>query len=307
MEMGKKRFDSSQWRLTGHPRLQSASTKKGTASLGLLIGCLLTISLTSCGVKKVQIRTEVPKTFPKKESNSPLKKTTKSPSASQETIYFDPNQSAAVRVAKYIEIFGPIAQKEMETFHIPASITLAQGLLESGFGIGRLAQKANNHFGIKCHSDWNGERIYHDDDRKGECFRVYKSPVTSYRDHSLFLSERSRYAFLFEIKPTHYKAWAKGLKKAGYATDPKYPQKLISLIERYQLDRFDKKVKLKKRAPKRSSNYIASQKQHRVKKGDTLYGIARQYEIPVSELIRLNNIKNNAIYPGQELVLPKLD
>ena len=306
--MGKERFDSSQWRFTGHPRFQSVSTKKGTASFTLLLICLLAISLASCGVKKVQIRATTPKAATTRTPKAaPLKKTSKNATAPKKTIYFDPNLSAAERVTKYIEIFGPIAQKEMEAFHIPASITLAQGLLESGFGIGRLAQKANNHFGIKCHGDWDGEKIYHDDDRKGECFRVYKSPFTSYRDHSLFLSERSRYAFLFEINPTNFKAWARGLKKAGYATDPKYPQKLISLIERYQLDRFDKKVKIKKRSPRPSSKYTASQKQHHVKKGDTLFGIARQYEIPVSELIRLNNIKNNAIYPGQELVLPKLD
>jgi len=102
----------------------------------------------------------------------------------------------------------------MKIYGIPASITLAQGILESGMGYGRLATEGNNHFGIKCHKDWAGKRIYHDDDRKGECFRVYKDPKTSYRDHSLFLKDRSRYAFLFDIKTSNYKAWAKGLKKA---------------------------------------------------------------------------------------------
>ena len=123
----------------------------------------------------------------------------------------------------------------------------------------------------------------------------------------MFLTERSRYAFLFDLNPTNYKAWARGLKKAGYATDPKYPQKLIRLIERYQLDRFDKKVKIKKRTAVAKVKYRASTEHHTVQKGDTLYSIARQYEIPVKELIRVNKIKNNTIYPGQELTLPQLD
>ncbi|MEL0274836.1 MAG: glucosaminidase domain-containing protein, partial [Flavobacteriaceae bacterium] len=145
------------------------------------------------------------------------------------------------KVELYLKTFGPIAQREMKKFKIPASITLAQGLLESGFGEGRLAVEGNNHFGIKCHSTWQGEKIYHDDDEKGECFRVYKDAAESYRDHSLFLSERDRYAFLFRLGKRDYKAWAKGLKKAGYATDPKYPDKLIRLIERFDLVPYDKK------------------------------------------------------------------
>ena len=129
----------------------------------------------------------------------------------------------------------------MKHYKIPASITLAQGLLESGFGEGRLALEGNNHFGIKCHRTWQGEKIYHDDDEKGECFRVYEDAGESYSDHSLFLSERDRYAFLFRLGKRDYKAWAKGLKKAGYATDPKYPDKLIRLIERFDLAQYDKK------------------------------------------------------------------
>ena len=129
---------------------------------------------------------------------------------------------------------------EMNQFGIPASITLAQGILESGNGESRLATEGNNHFGIKCHSNWNGETIIADDDEKGECFRKYRKIEESYRDHSLFLTENGRYAFLFELKKTDYKAWAKGLKKAGYATNPKYPTLLIDLIEKYDLSRFDK-------------------------------------------------------------------
>ena len=142
---------------------------------------------------------------------------------------------------KYIDTYKEIAQSEMRLYNIPASITLAQGILESGSGNGRLSVKANNHFGIKCH-EWTGAKIYHDDDRKQECFRKYIDAKYSFRDHSLFLKERKRYAKLFQLKKEDYKGWAKGLRTAGYATDKKYPQKLISLIERYKLYKLDEAV-----------------------------------------------------------------
>ena len=140
----------------------------------------------------------------------------------------------------YIEKYSSIAIDEMNRYNIPASITLAQGILESGNGESILATEGNNHFGIKCHENWNGETIIEDDDEKGECFRKYIMVADSYRDHSLFLTERERYASLFLLSQTNYKAWAKGLKKAGYATNPKYPSLLIDLIEKYDLSRFDK-------------------------------------------------------------------
>jgi LysM repeat protein len=139
----------------------------------------------------------------------------------------------------YIEKWYKVAIAEMKTYGIPASITLAQGILESGSGQSYLAEKANNHFGIKCHLDWTGKKVYYDDDEESECFRRYKKPQESYRDHSLFLKNRSRYAFLFEEDPTDYKAWAKGLSKAGYATDRRYAKRLIELIETHQLHNFD--------------------------------------------------------------------
>lgn len=141
-------------------------------------------------------------------------------------------------VRQYIERFSAIAMEEMRRTGVPASITLAQGILESAAGTSMLARRANNHFGIKCH-EWQGPRIYKDDDLRRECFRKYGSPEESFRDHSDFLRSRSRYAFLFELDPLDYHAWAYGLKKAGYATDPHYPQKLIQIIERYNLARFD--------------------------------------------------------------------
>ena len=143
------------------------------------------------------------------------------------------------KINLYIKKFAPAAVKNMRFYRIPASITLAQGVLESGYGEGTLAKKANNHFGIKCHKGWKGKSIRHDDDAKNECFRSYKNPLRSYRDHSLFLVDRDRYSSLFKLKRKDYKGWARGLKAAGYATDPKYAEKLISLIERFKLNRFD--------------------------------------------------------------------
>ena len=147
---------------------------------------------------------------------------------------------------EYIEYFKDTAMREMIDYGIPASITLAQGILESGSGKGRLAVEANNHFGIKCHK-WDGDKIFHDDDKKNECFRKYKNPQTSFRDHSVFLTTRSRYEFLFDFKIDDYVSWSEGLKKAGYATDPNYPQKLINIIERYKLYEYDKIVVNKNR------------------------------------------------------------
>jgi len=213
--------------------------------------------------------------------------------------------SVAERVNNYIATFYPIAIEEMKIYDIPASISLAQGILESGMGYSRLAVAANNHFGIKCHSEWGGKRIYHDDDKKGECFRVYKDPRTSYRDHSMFLTSRSRYNFLFDLKIDDYKGWAKGLKKAGYATDPKYSNKLINLIERYGLDRFDTKKKMK-----RSNNHLevvqqpSKKKVHLVQKGDTLYSISKKYKVDITSLVQENQLENNTIFLGQNLIIP---
>ncbi len=142
-------------------------------------------------------------------------------------------------VIDYINRFSTLAVSEMNRSGIPASITLAQGMLESDYGRSRLATKANNHFGIKCHNDWQGERIFHDDNRRGECFRSYSTAWESYRDHSDFLVKGSRYRDLFSLARTDYKGWAHGLKRAGYATDPKYASHLIRKIEEYQLWAFD--------------------------------------------------------------------
>ena len=194
--------------------------------------------------------------------------------------------------------------EEMREYGIPASITLAQGILESGAGRGQLSRKSNNHFGIKCHTTWNGARVYHDDDEKGECFRRYEDPDDSFRDHSLFLTSRSRYSKLFDLKKSDYKGWAKGLKKAGYATDPKYPSKLISIIERYDLERFDKMVLGGKWEPVQEEVSNASSDQvYVVSSGDTLYSIARRFNLTVDKLKAYNKLDDNLISVGQTLYL----
>ena len=147
--------------------------------------------------------------------------------------------------SEYIERFKGEAISQMEKYNIPASITLAQAILESGDGNSELAIKSNNHFGIKCHSNWKGEKVFHDDDEKGECFRAYKNIKQSFEDHSIFLL-KERYAELFNLDIEDYKSWAKGLKKAGYATNPNYAKQLIKIIEDHNLSQFDKGTQAEK-------------------------------------------------------------
>jgi flagellum-specific peptidoglycan hydrolase FlgJ len=256
----------------------------------LIFSCSVTKTVRSN--KEVVSKNEIP---PKKKSNKPTTKVVV-------------KRTYAEKVQDYLDQFSPIAQAEMWQYKIPASITLAQGILESGTGSGRLAREGNNHFGIKCHRGWNGGRMYHDDDEKGECFRTYGDPAESYRDHSIFLSGRERYAFLFKLPRKDYKSWAKGLKKAGYATDPKYPKKLIGIIERYELYQYDVKKGKQKRTAQRSkpkANKSSHKNIHRVVTGDTLYSISSRYNISVNQLIKENNLRDNTIFKGQELIIPK--
>jgi flagellum-specific peptidoglycan hydrolase FlgJ len=201
------------------------------------------------------------------------------------------------KVALYVHKYNAVAQYEMQNSGIPASITLAQGILESGAGNGDLTQRANNHFGIKCH-DWNGEKVYHDDDKKGECFRKYSHPSESFKDHSNFLTSRPRYASLFKLHKNDYEGWAKGLRKAGYATDPKYPSKLISLIKRYDLYKYDELTFV---SSKTSKNI--TEDKYRIQKGDTLYSVARKFNLSVSNLMKLNNLKTSSLSIGQQLIV----
>ena len=267
---------------------------------------LISIFILSCSVTKT-IRPKTnevdPEVIPKKEAAVVVKEKgyVKKPI---EVVKLSQEQKAQA----YIDKFAPIAQDEMRQYQIPASITLAQGILESGVGFGRLALDGNNHFGIKCHRGWNGGKVFHDDDAKGECFRTYDDPAESYRDHSIFLSGRQRYAFLFKLNKKDYIAWAKGLKKAGYATDPKYPKKIISIIERYKLYKYDSKKGVKIVKNEKIDTVILKNKKnniHSVEVGDTLYSIALKYSISVDDIVKENKLKNNTIYKGQELIIPK--
>lgn len=199
----------------------------------------------------------------------------------------------------YISLYKDIAKEEMVKYKIPASITLAQGILESASGRGRLAVKANNHFGIKCH-DWEGAKIYHDDDAAQECFRKYDDPRSSYEDHSIFLSTRKRYSKLFDYNPSNYRAWARGLRSAGYATDRRYPEKLISLIERYNLYKYDQEV-LGQAYTK--SEIIEKINSHVVVKGDTLYSLSKKYNTTVEHIMTLNRLNSTDLKIGQVLIL----
>ncbi|MBQ8770925.1 MAG: glucosaminidase domain-containing protein [Bacteroides sp.] len=209
----------------------------------------------------------------------------------------------------YIRQYRDLAVDEMKKYHIPASITLAQGLLESGAGQSTLARKSNNHFGIKCGSDWQGKTVRHNDDARDECFRAYKHPKQSYEDHSKFLAGRPRYASLFKLKITDYKGWARGLRKAGYATDPRYAQRLIDIIELYDLDKYDKKGGLKwmKENPNPHQPYIANGLLYIVvRAGDTWKSISKEFDISQKKLRKYNDLyKGYELRPGDILYLEK--
>lgn len=208
----------------------------------------------------------------------------------------------------YIDQYYDLAQKQQQEHKIPASIVLAQGLLESSAGQSDFAKQSNNHFGIKCNNNWTGDKIYHDDDAKGECFRKYDRVLDSYEDHSTFLKSRPRYASLFYLNPTDYEGWAHGLKKAGYATDPAYGYKLVSIIEDYNLHRFDLGDKvvgapksptvIKHRASMGSIQALTSHAVFRVHKvqcvtsyiGDTYAMIAEEFGITENKIRAYNEV-----------------
>ena len=213
---------------------------------------------------------------------------------------------------EYIEQHKIDAVKDMLKTGVPASITLSQALLESDNGNSELAQNANNHFGVKCH-DWTGKKYYYDDDKKHECFRKYGNILESYDDHSVFLKTRSRYSFLFDIPRTDYKNWAKGLKKAGYATAPDYAERLIKIIEEnklYELDKLDKVSSIKPKpttiTPIETPSTVAEQrvllnndvKYVITRKGDTYLKIAKRNEMVLWQIFKYNEITQDT--PCQE-------
>jgi len=259
----------------------------------IIIICMSFV-LLSCGTNKKIVTKKSKNTTAKVERK---KKSVKKEEAPTPVVIKDTPEVYANATEEYIAIYSDIAQDEMRNYGVPASITLAQGILESGSGKGRLSTEANNHFGIKCHSSWKGPKIYHDDDKAQECFRKYKNSKYSFRDHSLFLKERKRYSKLFVLQKDDYKGWAKELRVAGYATDRKYPQKLISLIERYQLYRFDADVLGKD---------LNGNDKHTVGAGDTLYSLSKFYKISIEELKSLNGLEGDDLFVGQVLFVKPL-
>ncbi|MCR8560940.1 glucosaminidase domain-containing protein [Mucilaginibacter sp. BJC16-A38] len=228
---------------------------------------------------------------------------------------------------QYIDKYKDIAIKEMNQYGIPASITLAQGMFESGSGNGELARVANNHFGIKTGSSWTGKVYYKDDDNPNDSFRVYDSPEDSFRDHSVFLQKKN-YSKLFELDKNDYQGWAYGLKKAGYATNPRYPQLLIGLIQKYNLNQYDapegevSKIKrvdrvftqIDKKEEKAQKDSIQAtpailpappDKTYTIRQGDTLYNISKRFGLTVDDLKALNNMADNNIKIGQKIVVTK--
>lgn len=296
-----------------------------------IVALLLIGFLISCGTSKSNIRTSKNSTA-KRTATSPARKkaaakqtaaktttssTTRTSSGGNTEVLESTSRTVVYSdlVKQYVLDFKDIAKDNMRRHGVPASITLAQGILESGAGKGTLCVNANNHFGIKCHTGWTGETVHHDDDSAQECFRKYNVAADSYNDHSLFLTTRGRYASLFKLPKHDYQAWASGLKAAGYATDPKYPDKLIGLIERYELAKYDAEVlgrpyeaPVKVQEPKKAevikpaeSAVVLAAGSYRVEQGDTLYSISKKHNLSVDELMSLNGLSNNAISIGQVL------
>lgn len=265
---------------------------------------LLALFVVSCSGSKSVVRTSGKhKVEHKKQPISHAKKTSANQNADAVNLEATSKvKTYAEEIQIYVENFKEIAKNNMKTHGIPASITLAQGILESGAGKGKLAQTANNHFGIKCHTGWTGESVRHDDDAEQECFRKYEHPSESYRDHSIFLTSRSRYSNLFKLDKGDYEAWAKGLKAAGYATDVKYPDKLISLIERFELYKYDNEVLSRNFIPTKKEVVLAQGSDYyTIQQGDTLYSLSKRFNLTVEDLKKLNNMSDNAISIGQQI------
>ena len=281
---------------------------------GLIV--FISILFISCGGSKIRTTTTKKntstKSYPVTKKTPPIAKPTEKPVVQTETkssgsevlVATSKVKATTEDVKKYILDFKETAKNNMKTHGVPASITMAQGILESGAGFGDLAKQANNHFGIKCHTGWTGESVKYDDDAEQECFRKYVDPAESYKDHSLFLTSRKRYESLFKLDKGDYEGWANGLKQAGYATDTLYPSKLIGIIERYELYKFDNEVLGRNFVPK--PRVVAQvEGEHIVQQGDTLYSLSKKYNITVDELKSLNNILDTGISIGQKLKVKK--
>lgn len=273
----------------------------------LLAGLILALFFVSCGTKR----------------NTALKHPQGSLNSSTKTSS-SVHKGTSTSGLSYIDRYKDIAIEEMNKYGIPASIKLAQAILESGNGNSYLATKANNHFGIKCGGTWNGKSVNRPDDTANDCFRVYNDPEQSFRDHSQFLL-RKRYEKLFTLKKDDYKGWARGLKAAGYATNPRYPDLLIDLIERYNLQQYDiaeapsemiarvekveevieEKVVEEPSAPTEEIKKPVAMIIYEVKASDTLTAIAKKYNVSVDAIKALNGLDSENVSIGQLLVVSK--
>ena len=265
---------------------------------------LVTVSFIGCSSSKPTIQTTrkpVGWKYSKPIQNGSGSKTSSQSSSKPIAI----NEATKAYIAQY----NAVAMANMKRYGIPASIILAQGILESGSGQSNLAINANNHFGIKCHNDWTGDKMYKDDDTSNECFRKYNQASESFQDHVTVLTGKTRYANLFKLQKGDYKAWAKGLKEAGYATDPRYPEKLISYIETYNLSQYDTKVLGSKMAKEEAKvllqdNFGADQASlYEIQKGDTFYSVSKKFNLTVEELKQKNNLTENSLSIGQKLIV----
>jgi len=274
----------------------------------LIVSCIANKSVIQTTKERVKPNTSVVRTIKKPVAKKPTeRKSDLSSTENNRTKTETLEATTRVRVTNdmvlaYIEKYKTVAKENMLKYAIPASITLSQGILESGAGTGSLCVQANNHFGIKCHKDWLGSSIKHDDDSAAECFRKYEDPFDSFQDHCLFLTGRPWYSALFKLEKTDYKAWAKGLRSAGYATDPKYPEKLIGIIERYQLYKYDLEVEGNAERPISRKILISPEEEmYVVGKGDTLYFISKKFNLTIDQIKLKNNIFGNALTIGQKL------
>lgn len=275
----------------------------------LVASLILALFFVSCGTKR--------NTTLKNPNGRPNSSASSSSSSSS-------NKGTSTSGLDYIDRYKGIAIEEMNKYGIPASIKLAQALLESGNGNSYLATRANNHFGIKCGGTWNGKSVNRPDDTNNDCFRVYNDPEQSFRDHSQFLL-RKRYENLFTLKKDDYKGWAKGLKAAGYATNPRYPELLIDLIERYNLQQYDRaEAPVEVIARVEKVEEVIEEKEveepqvpveeikkpvamliYEVRATDTMYSIARKYNVTVETIKQLNGLSSDAVTVGQLLVVSK--
>lgn len=271
----------------------------------LMLSCSSSRSVirTTSNTKTTTAKKKVVSTTDTKQSKSQIESNQKNKNGDEIQLQATSNvRTYEEEIKLYVADFNEIAKNNMKTHGIPASIILAQGILESGAGKGKLAQSANNHFGIKCHKGWTGDSVKHDDDAEQECFRKYSQPSESYKDHSLFLTSRSRYATLFKLDKGDYQSWARGLKAAGYATDVKYPDKLIGLIERFELYKYDNEVLSRNYIPaKKDPELEISEGYYTIKQGDTLYSLSKKFNQSVEDLKKMNNLIDNTISIGQKI------